>query len=60
MAAVEGMAIMEIPPFDKAAPRTKSTWPPVPLNCFKPNVSEATWPIKSTSMQELMETILSF
>ena len=44
----------------RAAPRTKSTWPPMPVNCAAPMESATTWPIRSTWMAELMATTRSF
>ena len=38
----------ELPPLLAEAPRTKSTWPPTPLNWRSPMHSATTWPIKST------------
>ena len=57
---VEGMAMMDTPPLLAEAPRTKSTWPPTPEICLGPMLSEATWPIRSTCTQELMDTMFSF
>ncbi len=54
------MAMMLRPPLERAAPRTKSTWPPTPENCLAPMASAATWPIRSTEMAELTLTMLSF
>ena len=36
LAAVAGKAMMDTPPLDADAPRTKSTWPPAPEICFRP------------------------
>ncbi len=44
----------------RAAPRTKSTWPPMPVNCAAPMLSATTCPIRSTCRAELMETTRSF
>ena len=52
--------MMDRPPLLRAAPRMKSTWPPVPEIWFRPMDSEAIWPIRSTWTQELMDTRLSF
>ena len=60
LAAVDGKAMMDTPPLEADAPRTKSTWPPAPEICFRPTDSEATWPIRSICTQELMEIRLSF
>ena len=59
-AAVEGMAMSDLPPRLILAPRTKSTWPPTPLICRSPTEVETTCPIRSTCTQELIETRLSF
>ena len=58
---VEGMAIMDFPPLEKEAPRTKSTNPPAPLKILSAEMaSAATCPIRSTLRAELTETTLSF
>ncbi len=49
-----------MPPLERAAPRTKSSWPPTPLYSRVPMESAQTWPVRSTEMAELMQTILSF
>src|SRR5215510_8653812 len=46
--AVLGRAMIERPPLLRAAPRTKSTSPPVPDIWRVPRLSEFTWPVKST------------
>ena len=48
-----------LPPFDFAAPVMKSSCPPVPEMCRVPELSEDTWPYRSTLMQLLMATMLS-
>ena len=50
--AVEAMAIMDTPPFDIRAPRTKSTCPPTAEICFSPMLSAQTCPCKSTYIQD--------
>ncbi len=57
---VEGSAMNDMPPFDIAAPRTKSTWPPVPLYIEWPRDSDAHWPVRSTVIVLLIETMWSF
>ncbi len=58
--AVDGKAMIALPSRLRAAPRTKSTWPPMPVNCAAPMESATTWPIRSTWMAELMATTRSF
>ena len=58
--AVAGKAMIALPSRLRAAPRTKSTWPPMPVNCTAPMVSATTWPMRSTWMAELMATTRSF
>ena len=41
------------------APTAVSVWPPVPENCMEPMDSLAHWPVISTSMEALMDTMLS-
>jgi hypothetical protein len=48
------------PPFECAAPRMKSTCPPMPLKGRQPTESEQTWPVRSTSIAELIATMRSF
>ncbi len=48
------------PPFDRAAPRIKSTCPPAPLYSFDPIESAQTWPVRSICTAELIATIFSF
>ena len=57
---VDGRAIIDFPPLDIVAPLTKSTCPPGPLNSFELIYSAFTCPVKSTSIAELIEIILSF
>ena len=57
--AVEGKAMMALPPRLRAAPRTKSTCPPMPEKNFPIRVSEATWPVRSIASAELIEIIWS-
>ena len=59
-AAVLGMAMTALPSRASEAPRMKSTCPPMPLYWRMPMVSLATCPWRSTSRQELMETMRSF
>ena len=40
-----------------AAPRMKSIWPPTPEYIVWPIESATTWPVRSTSIAELIETI---
>lgn len=54
----EAKAMMDLPPGQWMAPSAVSFCPPVPENCMGPMDSEATWPVRSTSMQVLMEHIL--
>ena len=56
--AVEGRAMMALPPGDLAAPRLKSTWPPTPEKNFEPMESAQTWPVRSISSAVLTATIL--
>ena len=49
---VECSAMMERPPLDKFAPRTKSIWPPMPEIWRRPIASAQTCPCRSTSTQE--------
>ena len=58
--AVAGRAMIDLPPLLRAAPRTKSTWPPMPVNCSGPMESATTWPMRSIWIAELMATTLSF
>ena len=58
--AVEGRAITGTPPFERAAPRRKSTCPPMPLYIALPIESEHTCPVRSTSMAELIATMRLF
>ena len=53
------MQMNALPPFDIVAPVRKSTWPPVPLICRVPLLSELTCPYKSTPTQLLSEMKLS-
>ena len=53
-AAVEGRAMIGRPSSARAAPRMKSIWPPTPLYIRWPIESAHTWPVRSTSMAELM------
>ena len=55
----EGSAMMGLPPLLRAAPRMKSTWPPMPEKKRPPSVSAATWPVRSTASAELIATIWS-
>ena len=54
--ALAVMAMMERPSGLDLAARMKSTEPPVPEICRPPTASPLTWPVRSTSMAELMET----
>ena len=58
--AVDGRAMIALPSRLRAAPRTKSTWPPMPVNCTGPIASATTWPMRSTWMAELIATTRSF
>ena len=58
--AVEYRAMMDFPFLDIWAPMAVSACPPVPENCREPMDSEAHWPVRSTSMEVLMEIWLSF
>ena len=51
--------MIALPPALRLAPRTKSTWPPMPVNCCGPMLSATTWPIRSIWMAELIATTLS-
>ena len=42
-----------------AAPRMKSIWPPTPLYRRSPIESATTWPVRSTSIAELMAVIVA-
>src|SRR5262249_48888434 len=57
--AVLGRAMIERPPLLRAAPRTKSTSPPVPDIWRIPRLSEFTWPVKSTCTAALIATTFS-
>ena len=57
--AVAGSTIIDVPPLEAFAARTKSTWPPGPENGRRPNDSDAHWPKKSTARVPLMECRLS-
>ena len=57
---VECSAMIDRPPFDRFAPRTKSICPPIPEICLSPIASAQTCPCRSTSTQELIETTLLF
>lgn len=58
----EGRAIIGLPLPSKpsAAPLRKSTWPPKPEYILVPIESDTIWPVKSTSMQELIAVIFGF
>ena len=58
--AVEGNAMIGTPRTARAAPRMKSTWPPMPLQSFGPSESAQTWPVRSTSIAELIAVISSW
>ena len=58
--AVEYKQIKLRPPLEFCAPMAVSAWPPVPENCVDPIDSLAHWPVRSTSMVELIDTMLSF
>ena len=58
--AVEGSVMIGTPPFERAAPRRKSTCPPMPLYGVLPIESEHTCPVRSTSIAELIATMRSF
>ena len=58
--AVDGKAMIALPSRLRAAPRTKSTCPPMPVNCVGPMESATTWPMRSTWIAELMATTVSF
>ena len=59
-AAREGSAMIGLPPRERAAPRMKSIWPPMPENTSWPIESAHTWPLRSIWMAELMATIFGF
>ena len=48
-----------LPPRLRAAPRMKSTWPPIPEKNRPRRVSAATWPVRSTARAELIATMWS-
>ena len=52
--------MMALPPGDILAPRTKSSWPPVPEYMRVPMESAHTWPVRSISVAELMDTTFGF
>jgi hypothetical protein len=54
--AVARNARIAFPPGESDAPRTKSICPPTPEKTFGPMESATTCPVRSTSMQLLMET----
>ena len=47
------------PPLLRAAPRMKSTCPPMPEKKREPIESAATWPVRSTARAELIATMSS-
>ena len=51
---LEANAVIETPPSDMIAPFTKSSWPPVPEKILVPIESALIWPVRSTSVAELM------
>jgi hypothetical protein len=53
-------AMMALPPSLKEAPLIKSIWPPTPEYILDPMESAHICPVTSTSMAELMATILGF
>ena len=57
-AVVEAITMMERPPGLRAAPRMKSAWPPTPPTWVRPMVSAAICPMRSASIQEVIDTIL--
>ena len=57
--AVEGSAMIGLPPLLRAAPRMKSTCPPMPEKKRPPIVSAATWPVRSTASAELIAIMWS-
>ena len=56
----EAKAVIDTPPSDIDAPFTKSSWPPVPENILVPIESAQIWPVRSTSVAELMAIIFGF
>ena len=48
-----------LPPRLRAAPRMKSTCPPMPEKKRPPSVSAATWPVRSTASAELIAIMRS-
>ena len=56
---VEDMQMKLLPPLDRYAPMTKSSWPPVPEMWRVPALSELIWPKISISTALLMEMKLS-
>ncbi len=54
--AVAVIATIDRPPRDAFAARMKSTEPPVPEICFPPTLSAFTWPSRSISTAELIDT----
>jgi hypothetical protein len=59
-AAVDGSAMIGLPPRETAAPRRKSIWPPMPEKMRWPSESAHTWPVRSISSAELIAVTLSF
>ena len=57
--AVDGSAMIGLPPRLRAAPRTKSTCPPMPEKNRPSSVSAATCPVRSTASAELIAIMLS-
>ncbi len=45
-----------LPPSESAAPRRKSSWPPMPLYWRVPMLSAQTWPVRSISIAPLIAT----
>ena len=56
--AVDGSAMIARPPGASAAPRMKSICPPTPEYIRYPIESATTWPLRSTSMAELIAIML--
>ena len=55
---LDAKAVMLFPPSDMLAPRTNSSWPPVPLKIRIPMESALIWPVRSTSVALFMAFIL--
>ena len=51
---------LPLPSWHTPAARMKSTWPPKPDTMRVPTESDTTWPVRSTSIAELIAVTLGF